>query len=91
MQGDSQPSGGGSCSGPCILAPRAAGARHAHARHTEGGIRMRLQHCLLSVAGGAGLIAIAAGLVGFKRLAGGAAAVLLVIFLLIPWMNQEEQ
>jgi hypothetical protein len=51
---------------------------------------MRLQHCLLGVAGIGGLLAIGAGLVGFNRLAGGAAAVLLVIFLLLPWANQQK-
>jgi hypothetical protein len=51
---------------------------------------MRLQRCLLVVAAIAGLLAIGAGLVGFNRLAGGAAAVLLVSFLLIPWTNQQK-
>jgi hypothetical protein len=51
---------------------------------------MRLQHCLLVVAGIAGLLAVGVGLVGFNRFAGGAAAVLLVIFLLLPWANQQK-
>jgi len=51
---------------------------------------MRLQRCLLVVAGIAGLLAIGAGLVGFNQLAGGAVAVLLVSFLLAPWTNQQK-
>jgi hypothetical protein len=35
-------------------------------------------------------VAVVAGLAGLRWLAGGAAAILLVLFILLPWANQGQ-
>ena len=51
---------------------------------------MKAQKTLLLVAVAAGALAVAAGLAGLNRVAGTAAAVMLVLFLLAPWMHQRS-
>jgi hypothetical protein len=49
---------------------------------------MRVQRHMLWAAVAAGLVALVAGLVGLRWLTGGAAALLLVLFLLAPWAKE---
>ena len=49
---------------------------------------MRVQRYVLWAAMAAGLVAVVAGLVGLRWLAGGAAALLLLLFLLAPWAKE---
>jgi hypothetical protein len=51
---------------------------------------MRVPRYLLWTALGSGVLAVAAGLAGLPRLAGGAAAVLFILFLVLPWMREER-
>lgn len=51
---------------------------------------MRLQRHLLWTALAAGAIAVIAGLLGLRRVAGAAAAVLLVAFILLPWVRTDQ-
>jgi hypothetical protein len=52
---------------------------------------MRMQRYVLVFATAAGFLAVGAGMLGFHRVAGALAAVLFVLFLLIPWMRQEHR
>ena len=51
---------------------------------------MRPQRYLLWAALAAGICAVVAGIAGLRWLAGGAAAVLLVLFILLPWAREGQ-
>jgi hypothetical protein len=49
---------------------------------------VRMQQYLLWTAMAAGVVAVLAGRSGLRWLAGGAAAILLVLFILLPWAKE---
>ena len=51
---------------------------------------MKPQQIVLLAALAAGILAVAAGLMGLSRVAGASAAVMLVLFVLAPWMHQRS-
>ena len=50
---------------------------------------MESSRTLLLVGCATGIVAVVAGLAGFGRVVGGAAAVLFLIFLLLPWQGRR--
>jgi hypothetical protein len=51
---------------------------------------MQNRRLVLALGGAAGIVAVVAGLAGFGRVAGVAAAMLLLVFMLASWMNDRE-
>lgn len=51
---------------------------------------MQARRYLLWAALAAGLLAVVAGLAGMNRVVGGFAAVLLVLFIIVPWAGEER-